>query len=157
MKTSLAPMVSMLAAIVALVGAEPARAETVRFSDPELCELAGWVVIGKTISATYGIHSATGFATTTATIEVERVAHGTPPPQFPLTVLGGVINGQRRVVGGEPKLDVGSRHLFLLAPRPGGPPMLIAGMDGAVRLDPTVALPSNADLEATWESHCVNY
>lgn len=132
----------------------PTSASTVQFSTQQMCELADWVLIGTTQSVQYSIHQPTGFAMTTAQIAVDRVGNGSPPPIISLTVLGGVIDGERRVVGGEPILDVGSRHLFLLAKPADGPPMLIGGMDGAMRLHPNTPLPKNQDMIEQWEVYC---
>ena len=142
-----------LLTVVLLLIPWKSSAHTVQFTDQEMCNLATWVLVGKTVTTTAAMQQ-DGFVVTTAQIFVEGIAHGTPPPIITVKTRGGTFNGEQYVVGGAPILDPNSRHLFFLAHKPGHLPMIIAGMDGAIRLDPEGDIPNNEDLEDLWEGYC---
>lgn len=137
-------------------GASPAQASTRALTTAQLCNAAGIVVIG-TVSDVDSVWAQTGHGyiiTSEVTFGVERVIHGSVGGTIGVHANGGQVGEQGLTVGSTPVFKVNDRHLLLLHPRTGQPPMIVGQGAGAIRLDAAATLPSQSELVAEWEERC---
>lgn len=166
--------VLLLAFLVIGLGSRHSNAGGVDHSEAEICRFADWIFVGRVVEAEAFVRGETGVRTKVV-MEVERVAHGAPPPFVTFRTPGGRYQGSTSHVAGYPLYDVGKRFLIFAAAYSASlgasDHTKVVGIDSAnsrqgpnatyrllvlksLRIASDASIPDEQELSAIWAEHC---
>lgn len=122
----------------------PAEALSWNVTKASICENTTVAIIGTVSASTsnWTQDSSGTVITSEVTFTVERTLHGNASATLTVHAMEGTIDDLQYREEGTPNFEVGDRYLLLLHQPAGGPLLIIGDGDGAIRLLPSVSLPS---------------